>query len=177
MIFAHPSVVFQSYARLICIRSLDKDQLMFPDLVKNTHVVPRGDNRFHVKVTREECNNTIRNDLAVFNEDAAEVPYNGWVVSDLEPRAYGHLVASTRNHLQRPSESMSALPPARRLLTRGKNEFRVSVMAYVSWTTGVNCSILGYISSGEIVPDVITTLLNLSKTGAMASDGSRQLHA
>ena len=30
-------------------------------------------------------------------------------------------------------------------------------------------------SNGEIVPDVITTLLNLSKTGAIASDGSRHL--
>jgi hypothetical protein len=30
-------------------------------------------------------------------------------------------------------------------------------------------------SSGEIVPDVMTTLLNRSKTGFIASDGSRQL--
>jgi len=41
--------------------------------------------------------------------------------------------------------------------------------------TGVNCSILGYMSSGEMVPEVMTTLLNLSKTGLMASDGSRQV--
>lgn len=31
-------------------------------------------------------------------------------------------------------------------------------------------------SSGEIVPDVMTTLLKRSKTGAIPSDGSRQLH-
>jgi hypothetical protein len=30
-------------------------------------------------------------------------------------------------------------------------------------------------SRGEIVPDVMITLLNFSKTGAMAKDGSRQL--
>jgi hypothetical protein len=34
---------------------------------------------------------------------------------------------------------------------------------------------LGYISKGDIVPEVITTLLNRSKTGLMARDGSRHL--
>lgn len=41
----------------------------------------------------------------------------------------------------------------------------------------MNCNILGYISRGEIVPDVITTLLNRSKTGFMASEGSKQLRS
>lgn len=31
-----------------------------------------------------------------------------------------------------------------------------------------------HISSGEIVPDVMTTELNFSKIGAIASEGSRQ---
>ena len=48
-------------------------------------------------------------------------------------------------------------------------------MGYVSCTTGVNCSIFGYISNGEIVPDVMTTLLKRSKTGLMAIAGSRHL--
>jgi hypothetical protein len=39
----------------------------------------------------------------------------------------------------------------------------------------VNWSILGYISNGEIVPDVMTTLLKRSKTGLIASEGSRHL--
>lgn len=60
-------------------------------------------------------------------------------------------------------------------LTKGKKQFRVNVMGYVSLSTGVNWSILGYISRGEIVPEVITTLLNRSKTGFIASDGSRHL--
>ena len=59
--------------------------------------------------------------------------------------------------------------------TSGRNALRVKVMGYVSCTTGVNCNILGYMSNGEIVPDVITTLLKRSKTGLIASDGSRQL--
>lgn len=60
-------------------------------------------------------------------------------------------------------------------LTRGKNAFLVRVIGYVSCTTGVNWSILGYMSSGEIVPEVMTTLLKRSNTGFMARDGSKQL--
>ena len=41
--------------------------------------------------------------------------------------------------------------------------------------TGVNCNIFGYISNGEMVPEVITTLLKRSKTGLIAMDGSRHL--
>jgi hypothetical protein len=48
-------------------------------------------------------------------------------------------------------------------------------MGYVSCTTGMNCSIFGYMSSGEIVPDVMTTLLKRSNTGLIAREGSRQL--
>lgn len=39
----------------------------------------------------------------------------------------------------------------------------------------MNWSILGYISRGEIVPDVMTTLLKRSNTGFIAIDGSRHL--
>ena len=52
---------------------------------------------------------------------------------------------------------------------------RVSVMEYDSCTTGVNCSIFGYMSNGEIVPEVMTTELNRSKTVLIAIEGSRQL--
>ena len=60
-------------------------------------------------------------------------------------------------------------------LTKGRKALRVNVMAYVSCTTGVNCNILGYISNGDIVPDVMTTLLNRSNTGLIARDGSKHL--
>lgn len=62
-----------------------------------------------------------------------------------------------------------------RQLTNGKKALRVSVIGYVSCTTGVNCSIFGYMSNGEMVPEVITTLLKCSNTGLIASDGSRHL--
>jgi hypothetical protein len=59
--------------------------------------------------------------------------------------------------------------------TKGKKAFLVSDIEYVSITTGVNWSIFGYMSSGEMVPDVMTTLLKRSKMGLMAMAGSRQV--
>jgi hypothetical protein len=47
-------------------------------------------------------------------------------------------------------------------------------MLSASETQGSNCSSLGYKSMGDNVPEVITTLLNRLKTGAMASELSRQ---
>jgi hypothetical protein len=41
--------------------------------------------------------------------------------------------------------------------------------------TGLKSSILGYISNGDKVPDVITTVSNLSNTGFIAMDASIQL--
>ena len=60
-------------------------------------------------------------------------------------------------------------------MTSGKKQFLVSVIAYDSITVAVKPSIFGYMSSGEIVPDVMTTLEKRSKTGAMASDASRHV--
>lgn len=42
-------------------------------------------------------------------------------------------------------------------------------------TTGENPRIFGYMSSGEMVPEVMITLPNRSKTGLIASAGSRHL--
>lgn len=48
-------------------------------------------------------------------------------------------------------------------------------MVYDCCTTVSNCNILGYMSSGEIVPEVMMTEENLSKTGLMAIEASRQV--
>jgi hypothetical protein len=48
-------------------------------------------------------------------------------------------------------------------------------MAYDSMTTALKPSILGYISKGEMVPDVMITELNLSKTGFIAIAASKQV--
>ena len=47
-------------------------------------------------------------------------------------------------------------------------------MTYDSRTVASKRSILGYMSSGERVPEVMMTLEKRSKTGAMASEASRQ---
>ena len=57
----------------------------------------------------------------------------------------------------------------------GKNERRASVMLYDSCTTVVKPSILGYISKGEMVPDVMITEEKRSNTGFMAIAASRQV--
>lgn len=49
------------------------------------------------------------------------------------------------------------------------------VIGYDCSITGWNCNILGYMSRGDMVPEVMTTEAKRSKTGAIASDGSRQL--
>lgn len=145
------------------------------------HVVPRGDDGLHVQVAREERDDAVRHDLAVLDEDAPEVAHDRGVVPHLEPRADRDLVAPARDDLrQRTGGSAVGGRPYTRnegawTLTSGRNELRVSDMAYVSWTTGVNCSIFGYMSSGESVPEVMTTVLNRSNTGLIAMAGSRQL--
>lgn len=59
--------------------------------------------------------------------------------------------------------------------TIGKNVSRSRVILYVSCTVGVNPSILGYMSNGEMVPEVMMTLENRSNTGRIARAGSRHL--
>lgn len=60
-------------------------------------------------------------------------------------------------------------------MTIGKKALRCSVMGYDVSQTGWNCSIFGYMSRGDIVPEVITTDENRSKTGWIAREGSRHL--
>lgn len=138
------------------------------------HIVPCGDNGLHIKITWEERHNAVWNDFAVFDQNTPEIPHDGRVVSDFKLRANSHLIAPTRDYLH---HSSALGTPSPNILTKGKKQFRVKVMGYVSWSTGVNWSILGYMSRGEIVPEVMTTLLNLSKTGFIASDGSRHLES
>ncbi|GKT57280.1 LOW QUALITY PROTEIN: DDHD domain-containing protein [Colletotrichum tofieldiae] len=57
----------------------------------------------------------------------------------------------------------------------GRKDLLARVMLYDSCTTVENPSILGYISSGEIVPEVMMTELNLSKTGLIAMAASRHV--
>jgi len=62
-----------------------------------------------------------------------------------------------------------------RVMTIGKKALRVSDIGKETSLTGTNCSILGYMLRGEIVPEVMMTEEKRSNTGAIASAGSRQL--
>ena len=63
------------------------------------HVVPRGNNRFHVEVAGEERNDAVWDDLGVFDEDTAEIANHCRVIANFEPRADSDLVAAARNDL------------------------------------------------------------------------------
>jgi hypothetical protein len=60
-------------------------------------------------------------------------------------------------------------------LTIGSMQGRASVMVKEAMTTGWKSRILGYMSSGDSVPDVITTDWNRASTGRMAIDESMHL--
>ncbi len=57
----------------------------------------------------------------------------------------------------------------------GRNERLASVIAYDSSTTAEKPSRFGYISRGEMVPDVMITELKRSKTGLIAIAASRHV--
>jgi hypothetical protein len=135
------------------------------------HVIPGRDNWFHIQVARKESYNAIWDYFAIFDQNAAEVTDDSWVISDFKPRTDCYLVTTSRYDLQ----NLGTAQYDGESRTNGRNALRVSVMGYVSCRTGVNWSIFGYISRGEIVPDVITTLLKRSKTGLIAREGSRHL--
>lgn len=62
------------------------------------------------------------------------------------------------------------------ILTMGRMQGRARVMVKELWMTGWKSRILGYMSKGESVPEVITTVWYLVNTGLMAMDESRHLH-
>ena len=68
---------------------------MVDEVINAYHVIPGRDDRFHVEVAREEGNDAIRNNLAIFHQYSSEIPHNGGVVSHLEARANGNLITTT----------------------------------------------------------------------------------
>ena len=60
-------------------------------------------------------------------------------------------------------------------ITIGSKQGLANVIVKEAMITGWKSKILGYISNGERVPEVMTTLWNLSKTGFMAIEESRHL--
>jgi hypothetical protein len=105
----HSSVVLESYAGLCCIWCLHKDELVLPRLVKNAlhqisglrrdptktrHVVPGRHDRLHVEIGREKDHNAIRYNLAVFNEEGAEVSDHRRIIPDFKAGRYWDLVVA-----------------------------------------------------------------------------------
>ena len=59
------------------------------------HVVPGRNDGLHVEITREERNDAIRYNLAIFHQDSSKIPNNGWVVSYFKARADGDLITAS----------------------------------------------------------------------------------
>lgn len=63
------------------------------------------------------------------------------------------------------------------VLTIGRIQGLASVMVKEFWITGWKSKIFGYMSRGERVPEVMTTVWNFVKTGLIASDESKHLES
>lgn len=112
---AYSTIIFQRYAGFIGIGRFHEYKLIFPNFVENAlrgisadklipiclayHVIPCGDDGFHIQVTRKECHNAVGDDLAILDQDTAKVSDHGRVISDFETRADRDLVASSRDDL------------------------------------------------------------------------------
>ena len=66
---------------------------------RTNHIVPCGDNRFHVKITGEKGNNSVWNNLAILDQDTAKIADHCRVVSDFEAGADSDLIAAAGNDL------------------------------------------------------------------------------
>jgi len=107
-------------------------------LVRSTnayHVIPGRNDGLHVEVAREERNDTIRYNLAIFHQDSSKISNNGRVVSYFEARADGDLITASGYDLLWHGQWSSKSRQGRAIelrRTRGKKAFRVKVIAYVS---------------------------------------------
>lgn len=60
------------------------------------HIIPRSHDGLHVKITGEESDDSVRDDLAILDKNTPEVSYYSWVIPDFESRANSHLVTPPR---------------------------------------------------------------------------------
>ena len=56
------------------------------DRTRTDHLVPGGHDALHIQVRREECDDSVRDRLAVVDENRPKVPHDSGVVANLEPR-------------------------------------------------------------------------------------------
>ena len=94
------------------------------------HFVPGRNDGLHVEVAREERNDAVRYNFAIFHQDTSKIPDNRWVVSYLKARADGDLIAASGYNLLSHGQVNALRIDLRR--TRGRKALRVKVIAYVS---------------------------------------------
>ena len=116
-----------------CLKATSYTKMRLGRSTNAYHVIPGRDDRFHVKIAREERNDTIRYNLAIFHQDCSKIPNNGWVVSYFKARADGDLITASGydllSHDQVNAIRGGAIESRR---TSGRKALRVKVIAYVS---------------------------------------------
>ena len=139
-----------------------------PDLHTNL-LIPRGYNALHVQVGGEEADNPVRDNGHHLGQQAPVVPDDGRVVPSLELGGQRHLVVALHKgndpdcrcidiQRERDNERERETPNNTLETIMGRMHCLARVMVKLAMMTGWKSNILGYMSRGESVPLVITTL-------------------
>jgi len=89
------SLCFQTSFKMPCLEAIGYIGMMVGRSTNAYHVVPGRNDGLHVEIAREECNNAIRHNLAIFHQDSSKISDNGWVVSYFKARADGDLITAS----------------------------------------------------------------------------------
>jgi hypothetical protein len=68
---------------------------------RTNHIIPCGNDRFHVKIAGKKCNDPVWNNLAILDQDTAKIANNRRVVSDFKAGADSDLITATSDNLDR----------------------------------------------------------------------------
>ena len=89
------AIGFEGERSFLRVWGFDKDEFEFPDLVKDPHALPHGDDGLHVEVGREENDDAIGGDFGEFHEEATVVADDARFVTDLEAGGDSGLIGAT----------------------------------------------------------------------------------
>ena len=85
-------VVLEGQNSLEIVLGFNEDQLVFEDLLEDTHFVPFDDDMLHVLVGRKEAHHAVWDDATEFDHEAAVVAHDTRVLSLVKLGTHGELV-------------------------------------------------------------------------------------
>lgn len=152
----HFHIIHKSVRRFGAVLCLDEQQLVAQQSIHDTLIVPRCHDRLQIQIRREEAHNTIGDAFGRLYQQLAIVPDNGGVIACFEFGRNRHLIVTFGYNL----EAKLIRNQMKKYLshTIGSRQGLASVIVKELITAGSKSSIFGYISIGDSVPEVITTL-------------------